>query len=168
MMRPQFAHWIDTDWYRFFNNLPHEFYEIKNDITTFIINIGVAVQKKRRQDCRRMSEQLISLSETPESLRNIIVSNHRVYTGSSASSGSISWRGVFWIIWIIFMIFKWGGVCNSSSSDYKNSFPYYDPKFKISDSAIKIIYDSSSAYRISRDSSLNKTLDSILHRTKKK
>ena len=163
MMRSKFAHWVDIDWYPFFNNLPHEFYEIKTDITTYIINIGVAIQKKRRRDCRSMSEQLISLKETPESLRNIIVSNHAIYTGSSASSGSFSWRSVFWIIWIVFMIIKWSGGCDgNSNTDFRNTIPYFDPKIRFSDSTIRILSDSS--YKSIRDTSFRKTLDSILRK----
>lgn len=167
MMRSKFAHWVDDDWYLFFNNLPHEFYEIKNEITTFIINIGVAVQKKRRKDCRLMSEQLISLSETPESLRNVIVSNHAVYTGSSASSGSISWRSVFWIIWIVIMLIRGINSCGGDSSgDSKNYFRYYDPKFKLPDSTFRIFSDSTNKYR--PDSSWRKSFDSVLRKMNKK
>jgi len=166
MMRPKFAHWIDMDWYAFFNNLPHEFYETKNDITTFIINIGVAVQKKRRKDCRLMSEQLISLSETPESLRNIIVSNHAVYTGSSSSGGSGSWRTVFWIIWVVFILIRGVNSCGGDSSNsYKQNFPYYQPQFKLQDSTIMKLFDSNYRKTI-YDSSLRKRLDSLLGKRK--
>lgn len=170
MMRPKLAHWIDTDWYLFFNYLPHEFYDTKNEITTFIINIGVAVQKTHRKDCRAMSEQLISLNETPESLRNIIVSNHAVYTGSSAS-GRSSWRVVFWIIWIVFMIIKGAGDggCGGSSNnnyDFKNSIPYYQPQFKLTDSTLKLLADSSK--RIMIDSSFRKSIDSIINSNRQK
>jgi hypothetical protein len=169
MMRPKFAHWIETDWYLFFNYLPHEFYEIKNDITTFIINIGVAVQKKHRKDCRAMSEQLISLNDTPENLRSIIVSNHGVYTEASSSSGSGWGRNIFWAIWIVFMIIRAAsGGCGSSGSssyDFNNYKPTYEP-FKISDSTFKILADSST--RIMHDSSFKKTIDSIIKKSRKK
>jgi hypothetical protein len=163
MMRPRFVHWIETDWYLFFNYLPHEFYETKNDITTFIINIGVAVQKKHRKDCRLMSEQLISLSETPESLRNIIVSNHAVYTGSSSSGGSGSWRNVFWIIWIVFMLIRGVNSCGGrSDNSFKQNYPYFDNGFKFRDSAVMKLFDSN--YRKTlRDTSLRKRLDSLLN-----
>ena len=167
MMRPKFAHWIETDWYLFFNYLPHEFYEIRNNITTFIINIGVAVQKKRKKDCRMMSEQLISLHETPESLRNIIVSNHAVYTGSSGS-GSGGWRSVFWIVWIVIMLMRAINSCGTGTDriDYKNYIPYYEPKFRLQDSTFRNLFDSNNRSRT--DSSFTRTIDSILHRTKRK
>ena len=168
IMRPKFSHWIEKDWYLFFNYLPHEFYEIKNDITTFIINIGVAVQKKRRQDCRMMSEQLISLKDVPQNLRDIIVSNHAVYTGSSSSSGSGWGRGIFWMIWVVFMIVRAAsGGCNDSSSsssfDFSKYKPYYEP-FKVSDSTYSLLKDSSS--RLLMDSSFRKRIDSMIKKNR--
>lgn len=170
MMRPRFAHWIEKDWYLFFNYLPHEFYEIKNDITTYIINIGVAVQKKRKQDCRMMSEQLISLKDVPQNLRDIIVSNHAVYTGSSGS-GSGWGRGVFWIIWIVFMIIRAGsGGCGSSGSTSSSfDFSKYNPQYQpvtLPDSIFEILADSS--YKVKHDNSLGKKLDSILNKARQK
>lgn len=146
IMRPNIIQWIDTDWYKFFNNLPHEFYDIKNDITTKLINIGVAVQKKHRADCKKMSYQLIALGDTPESLRSTIVSNHQVYTGSSRS---FSWRGGFWVFWIIIMLMKGvladGCGANSTTPDFK----YADPneiKFQVPDTVFKRIKDSTNKF----------------------
>ncbi|HEX7847587.1 MAG TPA: hypothetical protein VF476_17425 [Chitinophagaceae bacterium] len=161
IMRPKIAQWIEKDWHLFFNNLPHEFYETKNDIITLLINIGVAVQKTHRKDCAKVSEQLISLHETPESLRKIIVSNHAVYTGSSGDGGSISWRNIFWIGWVVFMLFRAFGSdgCDSSNSNNYRYIPpvQYDNKYKITDSAILRLFDS---IRISRDSSSARILPS--------
>lgn len=155
MMRPKISHWMHTDWYIFFNNLPHEFYEVKSDITTYLINIGVAVQKSHRRDCALVSEQLISLNDAPESLREIIVSNHKVYTRSFSSSGiSISWRAIFWVAWIIFMIFRAGSCGGSSTIDYKQFTPYDYNKFKVSDSIFKSI----------KDSNIRRRIDSIINR----
>ena len=141
IMRPQINHWIDSDWYLFFNNLPHEFYETKNDITTYLINIGVAIQKTYASDCIQISEQLVSLKDTPESLRSLIVSNHTVYTGSSSSQGSTNWRIVFGAIWVIFMIMRCANSsgCNSSSTDYKLYLPPPSIKYQLPDSLSKIL-----------------------------
>lgn len=142
MMRPKISHWIDTDWFGFFNNLPHEFYDTKNDITTWLVNIGVEVQKSHRRDCRSMSQQLVSLSDTPENLRATIVSNHAVYTGSSG--GSLSWRNGLWIAWIVFMLIKAVGTdgCGENKSYYKNySYPSFDEQ-RWRDSLLRTIRDS--------------------------
>jgi len=152
MMRPKISHWIDSDWYIFFNNLPHEFYETKNDITTYLINIGVAVQKSHRRDCAAMSEQLVSLNDTPQSLREVITSNHAIYTRATVASGdgwSVSWRSIFWIGWILFMIFRGANSCggNSTSPDIK-FIPYDYNKFKVSDSLFKSIKDTNFQRRI--------------------
>jgi hypothetical protein len=138
MMRPKIVQWIEEDWYTFFNNLPPEFYEIKFEIVTKLINIGVAVQKTHRNDCRLVSEQLVSLKDTPEALRGIIVSNNTVYSNSSSSSSS-SWRSYWWIIWVIFMLVRAGTSdgCNSKPSyDFKEKFQV--PVFTI-DSSGKVI-----------------------------
>lgn len=125
MMRPQIAHWIDTDWYPFFNNLPQEFYEQKVDVTVMIINMGVAIQKISRKDCQKTSEQLISLQDTPEDLRKTIVSNHSIYHGSS-STGS-SWKGGWWIVWIIIGIIRAVSSDGCSNSNSRSSIKYnYD------------------------------------------
>lgn len=135
MMRPKIAHWIDTDWYLFFNHLPAEFYEIKHDFTSAFINIGVAIQKSHRKDCKKLSEQLISLNDTPENLRQIIVSNHAVYTRSSG--GSSNWGGFGWVGFIFFILIKTlaQGGCNDSTDNYK-----YNPteiKYVLPDSIMK-------------------------------
>ena len=143
MMRPKIVHWIDTDWHIFFNNLPHEFYDTKNDIATRLINIGVAVQKSRRRDCRTMSQQLVSLQDTPESLRNTIVANHAVYTGSSGKS--LSGGNIFWIIWVFIMLIRAvsSGGCGESKTNYKNfSLPELNSNYPLRDSIFKILKDS--------------------------
>jgi len=144
IMRPKISHWIFTDWHLFFNNLPHEFYDEKNDITTRLINLGVAIQKSHRRDCRRMSEQLISLNDTPENIRRTIISNHSAYTGPRA--GAISWRSGWWILWVIFMLIRVvsSDGCGESKTDFKpSSIQYeYNGKSMPLDSMVKILKDS--------------------------
>lgn len=155
MLRPKIKQWIDTEWHIFFNNLPHEFYEEKNEVITKLINIGVAVQKTNKPDCRDVSSQLVSLTDTPESLRKIIVSNHAVYTGSGArstgSSGSLSWRTILWLLWVVFMIIRLAGNggCNSSRTNYRYEIPEIrtyemnDSFFRTFDSSpVKIVPDT--------------------------
>jgi hypothetical protein len=117
MMRPQLLHWIETDWFDFFNNLPHEFYDVKEDMTVRLINLGVAIQKKHRKDCRTMSEQLVSLQEVPESIRKTIDDNHTAYTQSKPSGSN----NFLWLPWILVMIIKgaWGGCNDDTDTDYK-------------------------------------------------
>jgi hypothetical protein len=128
MMRPKIVHWIDSNWPVFYNNLPHEFYEIKNDIITRLVNIGVAVQKSHRRDCKEMSSRLIRLTEVPDNLGGLIISNHKAYMGSSSSS-TVSWRGGLFICWIIIMILRgaFSDGCNNSTS---TSRPYIQPEMK--------------------------------------
>lgn len=118
MMRPKISWWIDTDWHGMFNNLPDEFYDIKNELIVQLVNLGVAIQKKYRNDCRQMSEQLVTLEDTPENLRGTIVSNHSVYTGSSNSS---NFRGYWWVVWIIIMVIRAlaSGGCEHTTNEYK-------------------------------------------------
>ncbi len=139
IMRPKISHLIDTEWHAFFNKLPPEFYDTKNDITTRLVNIGVAIQKSHRRDCKKMSKQLILLQDTPESLRNTIVSNHSVYSRSSGAVGSIKWRNGWWAIWVFIMLIRAvsSGGCGENNTDYK-----YDNNFQLPDSIFKILKDS--------------------------
>ena len=153
IMRPKISHWIDSDWYLFFNNLPHEFYDTKTDITTWLINIGVEIQKSHRRDCKKMSKQLISLQDTPESLRTTIVSNHAAYTGSSSYSGN--WKGGFWIFWVILMLIRAisSNGCGENKNQYRQNIPVnFKSINQVPDSSIKLFTDS--ILRMNRDSIL--------------
>lgn len=162
MMRPKILHWIETDWHLFFNNLPHEFYEIKNDLTASLINIGVAVQKTHKKDCVKISEQLISLQDTPESLRSIIVSNHAIYKGSSSKSSS--WGNYFWIGWVIFIIIRLVASDGCGDSKPKYNFDEFIRQQNIqrnntySDSAIQKLLNKELDYK--PDSFFQKLADS--------
>ncbi len=144
MMRPKIAHWIDQDWYVLFNHLPQEFYDEKNDITSRLVNIGVAIQKTHRRDCRKMSEQLISLQDTPESLRSIIVSNHAVYTSSRVKG--IGFRGGFGIVWVFILLIRAitsNGCNDNSNNSYKFTPPDFSVKYELPDTLFKIMQDTS-------------------------
>lgn len=104
IMRPKLYHWVETDWYPFLTNLPHEFYDQKTDIATYLINIGVGIQKHNKRDCRHLSEQLVSSEGFPEHLRSLIVSNHGAYT--SSSGGSWGWGNYIWVGWLIIMLIR--------------------------------------------------------------
>lgn len=140
MMRTNIALWIDKEWYPFFNALPHEFYDIKQDMVVRLINLGVAIQKTYRRDCRSMSEQLISLQEMPESTRQTIVSNHAAYH----SSKSPNLRGTFWIGWVIFIVIRAvaSNGCNDTSTDYQYFQNNNFNKVEI-DSLVNTLRDSS-------------------------
>jgi hypothetical protein len=143
MMRPKLVHWVEQDWYQFLNNLPHEFYEEKTDITTFLINIGVGIQKKHKRDCQAISEQLVSVQDLPENLRSLILSNHAAYTGSSGSSGG--WGSFWWVGWVIFMLVR------ILASDGCKSTPKYN------NSQFQIITETN----MRNDSSIQRLIDSL-------
>ncbi len=160
LMRPKIAHWIYTDWHLFFNNLPGEFYDLKNDMIARLVNIGVAVQKSHRRDCKRMSKQLVSLQDIPESLNRVIVSNHAVYTGSSGSSG---WRNIFWIGWVIFMLAKGASSgCNGGGNTTYRELDF--PKYKMHDSAGIRIIDSIIKKNRERQDSISVNKDDVKKR----
>ena len=146
IMRPKIADWIDMEWYPFYNSLPSEFYDVKNTIINELINIGVAVQKTHRRDCRKMSEQLVQLYDAPENLRSTILSNHAVYTRSRGFS--FSGRSPFWIIWIIIMVVRAmaSGSCNNSKDDYQN--------FRPSNTNSEYLANDSLLFKVMKDSTL--------------
>ena len=104
ILRPKIQHWINGSWSGFFNNLPPEFYEIKNDFIVLLINIGVAIQKVNREDCRLISHQLMALQETPEHLRSVVVSNHAVYLDKK----SPNYMNIIWIALIVIKLIALG------------------------------------------------------------
>jgi hypothetical protein len=155
IMRPKMALWINSNWHLLFNNLPDEFYEVKNDITTWLVNIGVAIQKSHRSDCRKMSDHLISLQDTPEGLRNTIVANHAVYTGSSRRA-RWSWRAMFWIGWLFLAGIRTVSSRGCDDNENKTIHYYYNNSEVSPDSLIRIVTDSN---RKNRDSLLKMKVD---------
>lgn len=136
IIRPKITHWIDEEWFPFFNCLPHEFYDVKVDIVTKLVNIGVDVQKSRKKDCRKMSQQLVSLSDLPESLRTTISSNHLIFSsGKSAIKGQWLW------IWVGILIVK--AIASKGCEDDSPKIKF-DPKTPIiiTDSALQKFRDS--------------------------
>jgi hypothetical protein len=97
MMRPKITHWITQDWHKFFNALPDEFYDIKYEIVTQLINIGVDVQKNHMKDCKLISKQLVLLNDAPEHLESLIKSNHQIYAENSSTSISTIVRILFFV-----------------------------------------------------------------------
>lgn len=124
MMRPKMRQWIDERWCNFMNALPVEFYDARVFIVTRMVNIGVAIQKTYRGDCRKMSEQLVLLSDLPESLRGTIMTNHPIYLQPRFA---IRFRSGFWIIWVAFMLFRAiaSNSCNDTSYKFQNSNSNY-------------------------------------------
>jgi hypothetical protein len=109
IMRPKIAFWVDKDWHPFFNRLPHEFYDTKNSIVVILINLGVALQKTHRRDCRKISAQLVSLEDLPENLLNTILSNHAIYNKSR-----FRLKHGWWLAWMIYAMVRilFSGSCN--------------------------------------------------------
>lgn len=155
MMRPKILFWVKDSWHIFFNNLPHEFYDTKNDIVVLLINLGVAVQKSYKSDAREMSDQLIGLADLPESLRQLIVSNHAAYNKTATSSSSGGWRVAWWIFWIIIIIARAtsSGGCNDDKPSYQYFEKFPQPTYHL-DSNLRIVPDS--VY------SKNERIDSLL------
>lgn len=148
IMREKISHWIDREWYHLFNSLPHEFYDIRSDIIAKLINITVAIQKTNKKDCKLVSGQLILLEDVPESLRNIIVSNHHVYTGSSKSTG-VKWGPVFWVGWIIIMLIRTASSdgCGNNSNSYQN----FRPTYQLPDSLLRYLQKKDSTLHLTDD-----------------
>jgi hypothetical protein len=134
MLRDKIIHWIEGYWREFFNTLPREFYEIKIQIVTCLVNIGVEIQKERRKDCRSTSKQLAGLTDMPESLRQTILSNHAAYNSSRFQT-----RNRWWLAWIIFIFIRVvaNNGCDSNSNSQFTDYTKYIDQFTI-DSVIKL------------------------------
>ena len=142
ILRPKFALWVDSEWFSFFNNLPDEFYEVKNEIAVRLINIGVAVQKTRSRDCRKVSEQLVLINDVPESLRNLISSNHAAYMQPRKTRISVGWRSGWWILWVVIGLARASANgCGDNTTFHEK--PYnFEHRYLAPDSVFKIVRDS--------------------------
>ncbi len=104
LMHPKITHWVDYEWSSFINNLPEEFYEEKQEIAFKLTNILAAIQKTNRDDCRKLSYELSSITGLEKELADVIYKNHQIITGhSSSKSGGNNWS---WIIWVILILIR--------------------------------------------------------------
>lgn len=142
IMRPKIAPWIDTEWHNFLNALPVEFYDAKVNIATRLINSSAAVQKSHRRDCRKISDQLVYLSDMPENLRKIIVSNHKIYSGSTFAIKPRQGFFIFWIIFALIRLVASNGCANSIGT--VNGFD--ESSFKIDSIKIRPSKDSTNHF----------------------
>jgi hypothetical protein len=116
IMRPKISHWFSSSWHQMFNNLPHEFYDIKIDIVVLLINLTVAIQKSHKSDCGLLSDQLISVTDIEEHLRSTIISNHQAYSSRSGSFSNFG-KGTWWVVWLFIMLLRGVATCNDSSNN---------------------------------------------------
>ena len=151
IMRVKIAHLIDQDWYPFFNNLPDECYPARIEIVRRLVNIGVAIQKTRRRDCRKMSGQLVKVLDLPEELHSVIFSNHKIY---SSFRYTFKGRGYWVLVWIVFMFLR--GVTSEGCNDSSRSTREYsipdNIKYQVQDTAstlYKLLHDST--HRLNQD-----------------
>ncbi len=109
--RPKIKHWLGQEWPMLFNNLPDEFYPLKNSMIADLINLTVKIQRLNGQDCRLISNGLIQLRDVPEDLSATIASNHSIYNGTGTKSTSPNY---WWIIWIAIFVIRMiaTGGCN--------------------------------------------------------
>ena len=103
LVKPKILHWINSDWSSFVNNLPHEFYNSRNELSTNLVNVTVAIQKVNKADCRKISHQLTALSHLSPELADIIYNNHKIYSGNAITRSTGNWG---WIIWLIIILIR--------------------------------------------------------------
>ena len=103
LVKPRIQHWIESSWSSFINNLPHEFYNSRNELSSNLVNVTVAIQKTNTSDCRKISHQLTSLSHLSPELADIIYNNHKVYTSNPITRSTGNWG---WIVWLIIILIR--------------------------------------------------------------
>lgn len=124
IMRPKIQAWINEKWGSFINFLPAELYDRKNDLAVLLINITVAIQKRYRGDCRKISSQLVRLSGLNDELSRIIPSNDLVYQQPRWKLQAPRFNGGWWLIWVfigLIRIVACNG-CGSNESRYNNIY----------------------------------------------
>lgn len=168
IMREKIRPWVEDSWGAFLNYVPHELYEQKTEIVVKLVNIGVAVQRSHRADCRAMSYQLVAVSDLPEELIKTIASNHSVYTRNEGSSGSgcFSSSGVIFFVIFLFLRLIASDGCDSSrssSDDFFRKYKFNPPVF---------VNDSNGALQYRADTGgfqkQQKRIDSLLKEIQRK
>ena len=101
---PKLQHWTRFSWYSFLDNLPDEFYYLKNKIVVDLVNFTIKLQRSHKEDCKTISYELRQLQNIPDDLKQTIYSNHKVYTNTNSSSSSTGGYG--WIIGVIILLLK--------------------------------------------------------------
>lgn len=151
MMRPRIAHWVDEDWHPLLNSLPDEFYDLKVDLTIYLINLGVAIQHSYKKDCRRMSDQLVLVEGLPDHIEERISANHTVY--SRTGKGSVNFRSYFWIGWIVLILAR---VISAGGFEDRDTSPDYLQNTILNSSQVD------SLLKAAKDSNKTLTIDSSL------
>lgn len=103
LVKPKIQHWINGNWSGFVNSLPHEFYNSRNELSSNLVNITVAIQKTNKPECKRISHELTSLSHLSPELADIIYNNHKVYTSNPITRSTGNWG---WIVWLIIILIR--------------------------------------------------------------
>ncbi len=104
LVKPKLQHWMTTSWSNFLNHLPHEFYSSRNEISSNLVNLTVAIQKTDKKDCKTISTELTCLSNLSPELMDIIYNNHKVYTNTATRTGSGGNWG--WVIWVVIILMR--------------------------------------------------------------
>ncbi|MBI3232594.1 MAG: hypothetical protein HYZ42_00890 [Bacteroidetes bacterium] len=95
--------------FRCINELPDELYWLKNSLVVSLINISTRIYKLNEELTIELSWNLTSLDCSPEH-KELIESNHAVYTGKERSSSSLDEIGiiriVLFILYILYMIYR--------------------------------------------------------------
>lgn len=107
LMHEQILHWIEGYWGTFLNAVPDDLYEERTDTVVRLVDLTVAIQKTRKKDCVRISSQLLLVTNVPDELRQIIISNDKIYAEATTGSKNL------WIIWVAVFI----GIRVATSSD---------------------------------------------------
>jgi hypothetical protein len=103
LVKPKIQHWIKGNWSGFINSLPHEFYNSRNELSSNLVNLTVAIQKTNKPDCKKISHELTSLSHLSPELADIIYNNHKVYTSNPITRSTGNWG---WIVWLIIILIR--------------------------------------------------------------
>ena len=106
--RMKLLFWILPGSSVFLNQLPEEFYFIKNDLIGKLINLTVEVENSYRDDSKNITKNLKDLKDIDPKLEEIIKNNYKIYTTpprSTYTESSNSGFNLNWL-WAIIVIIK--------------------------------------------------------------
>jgi hypothetical protein len=94
------AHWTNSNWGEFLDQLPDVFYSEKEDIVASLINLTVALQSNSLKTTKAISHQLVKINNIDYQHHKLIRDNHKIYTEENKS-----YWWVFWVVLVLGRIF---------------------------------------------------------------
>jgi hypothetical protein len=102
---PELNFWKEAEWGLMVNELPEMYGEEQEDMVNESINLTVRMQNSYNEFTKKISTQLMKIENgISQDTRNLIESNHSVFTGSSIAGSSSGESDSIWTKWWFWLL----------------------------------------------------------------